>query len=102
MNFNNLLQQAQQMQRKVNKAKKAFDEKTFEIQSQENIITGIMKGNLEIIDLHIDKTKFNNENQDDIEALLIITLNQMITKINKDKEDTLNKITNGVDVSAFL
>ncbi|MCD7808057.1 MAG: YbaB/EbfC family nucleoid-associated protein [Erysipelotrichaceae bacterium] len=102
MNFNNLLQQAQQMQRKVNKAKKSFDEQTFDIKSQGNIITGVMKGNLEIIDLHIDKDKFNRDNQDDIEALLMITINQMITKINKEKEDTLNKITNGVDVSAFL
>ncbi len=102
MNFNNLLQQAQQMQRKVNKAKKAFDEQIFEIESQGNIISGKMKGSLEIIDLHIDETKFNQENQDDIEALLMITINQMITKINQEKEDTLNKITNGVDVSAFL
>ncbi|MCD7893652.1 MAG: YbaB/EbfC family nucleoid-associated protein [Erysipelotrichaceae bacterium] len=102
MNFNNLLQQAQQMQRKVNKAKKTFNEKKFEIESQGNIITGTMKGNLEIIDLHIDEIKFNNDNQDDIEALLMITINQMITKINQEKEDTLNKITNGVDVSAFL
>ncbi|MCD7948857.1 MAG: YbaB/EbfC family nucleoid-associated protein [Erysipelotrichaceae bacterium] len=102
MNFNNLLQQAQQMQRKVNKAKKAFDEQIFDIESQGNIITGTMKGNLEIVDLHIDTNKFNHDNQDDIEALLIITINHMITKISKEKEDTLNKITNGVDVSAFL
>ena len=26
----------------------------------------------------------------------------MIDKINKEREDTLNKVTNGVDVSAFI
>lgn len=32
----------------------------------------------------------------------MITMNQMIQKIEKEREDTLNKATNGVDVSAFL
>ena len=53
MNFGNLLQQAQQMQRKVNKAKKEFDEREFEFNSQDDLIVGKMKGNLSIIELHI-------------------------------------------------
>ena len=32
----------------------------------------------------------------------MVTINQMIDKINKEREDTLNKVTNGVDVSAFI
>ena len=61
-----------------------------------------MKGNLSIIELHIDQTMFNTDNQEDVEDLLIVTINQMIDKINKEREDTLNKVTNGVDVSAFI
>ena len=102
MNFANLVQQAQQMQRKVNKIKKEFDEREFDIVSQNNIIAGKMKGNLSIIELHIDQTMFNTDNQEDVEDLLMVTINQMIDKINKEREDTLNKVTNGVDVSAFI
>lgn len=102
MNFGNLVQQAQQMQRKVNKAKKDYDAKEFDFASQNDIITGKMKGSLEITELHIDQSMMNVENQQDIEDLLVVTINQIIDKISKDKEDTLNKITNGVDVSAFL
>ena len=53
MNFGNLLQQAQQMQRKVNKAKKEFNEREFEFKSQDDYIVGKMKGNLSISELHI-------------------------------------------------
>ena len=102
MNFANLVQQAQQMQRKVSKIKKEFDEREFDIVSQNNIITAKMKGNLSIIELHIDQTMFNTDNQEDVEDLLMVTINQMIDKINKEREDTLNKVTNGVDVSAFI
>lgn len=102
MNFANLVQQAQQMQRKVNKEKKAFEEKEFNFESQGSIITGKINGNLEIKDLHIDSSMLNIENKEDIEDLLMITLNKTIQNISKEKEDTLNKITNGIDVSAFL
>lgn len=102
MNFGNLVQQAQQMQRKVNKAKKDYDSKEFDFASQNDIITGKMNGSLEITELHIDQSMMNVENQQDVEDLLVVTINQIIDKISKDKEDTLNKITNGVDVSAFL
>lgn len=102
MNFANLVQQAQQMQKKINKIKKEFDDKEFDIVSQNNIITGKIKGSLEITELYIDQSMMTIENQEDVQDLLMITLNQMIKKINEEREDTVNKVTNGVDVSAFL
>ncbi len=102
MNFGNLVQQAQQLQRKVNKAKKEFNEKEFDFSSQGEVITGKMNGNLEIKELHIQEDMISVDNKQDIEDLLIVTINQTIKRISKEKEDTLNKITNGVDVSAFL
>ncbi len=101
MNFGNLLQQAQQMQRKVNKAKKEFDEREFEFNSQDDLIVGKMKGNLSIIELYIAPSLMQ-EDQDNMEALLMATINQTIAKVSKEREDTLNQVTNGVDVSAFL
>lgn len=102
MNFGSLVQQAQQMQRKVNKAKKEFNEKEFDFASQDNLINGIIKGDLEIIELHIDQSIFNDNSKEDMEALLIVTLNKKIKEIDTEREDTLNQLTNGVDVSAFL
>lgn len=44
----------------------------------------------------------NNENKEILQDLIMVSLNETIKKINKEREDTLNKVTNGVDVSAFL
>ena len=101
MNFGNLLQQAQQMQRKVNKSKKEFNEREFEFKSQDDYIVGKMKGNLSISELHIQDSLIQ-EDKENMEALLIATINQAIDNVSKEREDTLNKVTNGVDVSAFL
>ena len=102
MNFNQLVKQAQQMQRKVNKTKKEYDEKIFDFESQQGAIKGKINGKLEIVDLNIDQQMLNIENKEILQDLLIVTLNENIQKINQEKEDTLNKVTNGVDVSAFL
>lgn len=102
MNFNNLVKQAQQMQRKVNKVKKEFDEKNFDFESQQKVVTGKINGKLEIVELHIDEQMLNTDNKELIEDLLMVSLNEIIQKVSKEKEDTLNKVTNGVDVSAFL
>lgn len=102
MNFNQLVKQAQQMQRKVNKTKKEYDEKIFDFESQQGAIKGKINGKLEIVELNIDQQMLNIENKEILQDLLIVTLNENIQKINQEKEDTLNKVTNGVDVSAFL
>ena len=60
-----------------------------------------MKGNLSISELHIQDSLIQ-EDKENLEALLIATINQAIENVSKEREDTLNKVTNGVDVSAFL
>lgn len=102
MNFNQLVKQAQQMQRKVNKLKKEYEDKEFDFASQQNLITGKINGKLELIELHINENLIDKDNIDMLEDLLMVTINENMKKIEKDKEDTINKATNGVDVSAFL
>lgn len=100
MNFNQLMKQAQQMQKKVNKVKKEFNNKEFEFTSQQDLLSGKINGKLEITELYINDSLLKDKEM--LEDVLIVTINEQISKITKEKEDTLNKATNGVDVSAFL
>ena len=71
------------------------------LKCQDDYIVGKMKGNLSISELHIQDSLIQ-EDKENMEALLIATINQAIENVSKEREDTLNKVTNGVDVSAFL
>ena len=102
MNFNQLMKQAQQMQRKVNKVKKELDNEIYDFESQQGAVQGKINGKLEIVELNINYQMLNNENKEILQDLIMVSLNETIKKINKEREDTLNKVTNGVDVSAFL
>ena len=102
MNINQLMKQAQQMQRKVNKVKKELDNEIYDFESQQGAVHGKINGKLEIVELNINDQMLNNENKEILQDLIMVSLNETIKKINKEREDTLNKVTNGVDVSAFL
>lgn len=102
MNFNQLLKQAQQMQKQVNKVKKDFEGKVFDFESQQGLIHGQINGRLEIVQLDIQDELLTQENKEMLQDLLMLSINETIAKIEKEKDDTLNKVTNGVDVSGFL
>lgn len=102
MNFNQLLKQAQQMQKKVNKVKKEFEDRIFDFEFQQGLIKGQMNGKLELVQLDIQDQLLMQDNKEMLQDLLMLSMNDIISKVEKEKEDTLNKITNGVDVSGFL
>lgn len=102
MNFNQLMRQAQQMQKKANKLKKEYEAKEFVFNSNQNLIQLKMNGKLEILDLKINEELLDKDNLDMLQDLLTVTINDSIKKIEKEKEDTLNAATNGVDVSMFM
>jgi DNA-binding YbaB/EbfC family protein len=102
MNLASLMKQAKQMQKKMNAATKEFEAKTFEFKHQQNLIQGTMKGDLTIVDLKIDESLLTADNKDVLSDMLMITINEITKKVVKEKEDTLNKISNGVDVSMFM
>ena len=102
MNINQLMRKAQQMQKKANKLKKEFESKEFEFNSSQNYIYLKMNGLLEIKDLKINEELLEKDNLEMLQDLLTVTINDSIKKIEKEKEDTLNAATNGVDVSMFM
>ena len=102
MNLASLMKQAKQMQKKMNTATKEFEAKSLEFTSQQNLIKCTMKGDLSIVDLQIDDSLLTVDNKEVLSDMLMITLNEATNKISKEKEDTLNKISNGVDVSMFM
>ena len=102
MNFNQLMRQAQQMQKKANKLKKEYEAKEFVFNSNQNLIQLKMNGKLEILDLKINEELLDKDNLDMLQDLLTVTINDSIKKIEKEKNDPLNAATNGVDVSMFM
>lgn len=95
MNINQLMKQAQQLQRKVTKKQAELDAEIHEFEGSNGLIKGTIKGSLEIVTLEIDSNLCNTEAKEDLEALLTVTLNKVIKEVSEKKEKAMEAITGG-------
>lgn len=96
MNINQLMKQAQQLQRKVEKKQTELNAEVHEFEGGNNLIKGQMNGSLEIISLEIDPSLCTADAKEDLEALLTVTINKTIKEITEKKDKALAAITGGV------
>ena len=95
MNINQLMKQAQQLQRKVTKKQAELDAEIHEFEGSNRLIKGTIKGSLEIVTLEIDPSLCNADSKEDLEALLTVTLNKVIKEVSEKKEKAMEAITGG-------
>lgn len=100
MNINNLMKQAQQMQRKMDKIQKELEEKEYFFSSQGDAIKGIINGKMEILSLEISENLL--EDKEMLQDILIMTLNDQLKKVSQDKENAMSQITGGMNIPGLF
>ncbi len=96
MNMQNLMAQAQRMQRDIQKKQEEINKTEYEASS--GAVNIKINGKKEIISIKIDKSIINDA--DDIEALedmLKIAFNEVINKVNKDTESKMEVYAKGLN-----
>ena len=91
MNMQNIIKQAQKVQGDMLKEKKIIDETTYEV--EKSFIKVNAKGNKKI-----ESIKINESEIDDIEMLedlLVVAINELISKIDDETEKKMGKYTKG-------
>ena len=92
MNMQQMLMQAQKMQRELQKAQNELKEKSFTI-SKGGAITVVVKGDRSILSIRIDEDAFEKENKEMIEEMIAMAINEAIQQIDKESEEINEKIT---------
>lgn len=92
MNMQQMLMQAQKMQRELKKAQDALKEKEFKV-SKAGIVTIVMKGDRTLVSLDIDKDALNEESKDMVQDALTLAINEAISEIEKESEAINEQIT---------
>lgn len=87
MNMQNLMAQAQKMQRDITKKKEEIDKTEFSGKSEWVELT--FNGKKELISLKIIPTKIDEEDKEMLEDMLNIAIKDAFNKIDKETEDKL-------------
>ena len=92
MNMQQMMAQAQKMQRELKKAMAALAEKDFVV-TKGGAVTVTVLGNKEIKAVEIDKEAFDEDNREMIQEMIALAINEAISKIEEEAEEINERIT---------
>lgn len=92
MNMQQLMAQAQKMQRELSKAKAQLAEQEFTV-NKAGVVTVTVKGDKTILKVDIDKDAL--EDKEMVEEMIVMALNEVFDKIDDANEAIEEKVTGG-------
>ena len=92
MNMQQMMAQAQKMQRELKKAIEALEAKEFTI-SKGGAVTVRMYGSNQIISISIDKDAYGEEDKEMVEELIAMAINEGLEQIAAEREAINERIT---------
>ena len=87
-----MMAQAQKMQRELKKAMAALAEKEFVV-SKGGAVTVTVLGNKEVKSIEIDKDAFDEDNREMIQDMIALAINEAIAQIEEEAEEINERIT---------
>ncbi|MCI6329500.1 MAG: YbaB/EbfC family nucleoid-associated protein [Bacilli bacterium] len=92
MNMQQMLAQAQKMQRELQKAMNELKEKEFVI-NKNGMVVVTVTGNKEVKSIDIDNDAMDVDNKDMVQESIVLALNEAFAKIDAEAEAINERIT---------
>ena len=92
MNMQQMMAQAQKMQRELRKAQAELAEKEFVV-TKGGAVSVTLLGNKEIKSIKIDKDAFDPDNKEMIEDMIALAINEAMEQIDQEKDAIEERIT---------
>lgn len=92
MNMQQMLMQAQKMQRDLKKAQDELKAKTFTV-SKGGAVTVVVQGDYSIKSVSIDEDAFEKENKEMVEEMIAMAYNEALEQIRKEEAEINERIT---------
>ena len=94
MNMQQMMIQAQKMQREMQKAQAELAKQEFTI-SKAGLVTVVVLGSKEVKSIDIDEDGFDKENKEMVEEMIVSALNEAFEQIDAASEEINERITGG-------
>lgn len=101
-NMNTMLKQAQKMQADMEKIQAETEEKIVEATAGGGAITVTMKGSKELISVKLSPEIVDSDDIEMLEDLIVVAINDASKKAGQMMEDSLGKITGGLNMPGLF
>lgn len=97
MNIQQIMKQAQQMQRKLQENQAILEKKEFEGSASNGYVKIVMMGTGFVKSININEELINKEEKDVLEDLLIVAFNDARKKLDEETNSSMNAATGGLN-----
>ena len=96
MDINKLMQQAQAMQKQLEKANDEFNKIEFEGKASNGLVKVLINGEFKVLNVDIDESILNKEDKEMIQDLVMIAMNEATQKVDDAKKEKFGSMTKGL------
>ena len=94
--MNNLMKQAQRMQRQMEENQKALEEKEFTAAAGGGAVEITVSGKREVTKVHIEPEAVDPEDVEMLEDLIMAAANEALRKVDEESAAVMSKMTGGL------
>ena len=95
MNMQQMIIQAQKMQREMQKKQAELEAQEFTV-SKGGAVTVVVKGDKSIVSVSIDKDAMDPDNKDMVEELVALAINEAIEQIKSKEAEISSSVSGGM------
>ncbi len=95
-NMNNLMKQAQKMQKQMEETQAALEEKEYEASAGGGVVTVKINGKKEVTSIKIAQEVVDPEDIETLEEVVMAAVNEAIRMQADDEREQLGKVTGGL------
>lgn len=100
--MNSIVRQAQKMQAQIAKVQEEIGNKKVEASTGGGVVTAVVNGNQELLELKIDPEVLNPEDVEMLEEMVIGAVNQAMKTAGDMMNTEVEKITGGLNIPGMF
>ena len=95
-NMNNLMKQAQRMQRQMEEAQKELETREVSASAGGGAVTATVSGKKELLSVKIDPDAVDPDDVEMLEDMIVAAVNEAMRKMDDEARNSLSKFTGGL------
>ncbi|MDY6064826.1 MAG: YbaB/EbfC family nucleoid-associated protein [Finegoldia sp.] len=100
-NMTNMMKQAQKLQKQIEETQTKIEETEFVASSGGGAVEIKANGKKEILSVKIDEDIIKDGDSEMIEDMILVAVNDVLTKVSEETESQMSKLTGGINIPGF-
>jgi hypothetical protein len=100
-NMNNLMKQAQRMQKQMETTTKELEDKVYDSSVGGGVVTAKVSGKKELLEIKLNPEVVDPDDIETLEDLIISAVNEAYRKQDEDYQESMSKVSGGMSLGGL-